>query len=96
MGDPGHLRYFQFVSIPQTPASGPPVHTAASIDSLVLRWAGLDPDYTGAPPQAHTQLVSLSDLEKKLPPGTPRMDAAGRREQMAKHKADYASWLGDG
>ncbi len=41
MGDPGHLRYFQLVSIPQTPASGPPVHTAASIDSLVLRWAGL-------------------------------------------------------
>ena len=41
MGDPGDLRYFQFVSIPLTPASGPPVHTAASIDSLVLRWAGL-------------------------------------------------------
>ncbi len=43
MGDPGDLRYFQFVSIPLTPstASGPPAHSAASIDVLVLRWAGL-------------------------------------------------------
>ena len=43
MGDRGYLRYFQSVSIPLTPstASGPPARTAASIDALVLRWAGV-------------------------------------------------------
>ena len=43
MGDPGDLRYFQCVSVPPTPSttSGPPAHSAASIDALVLRWAGL-------------------------------------------------------
>ena len=63
---------------------------------MFLRWAGLDPDYTGPSPQAHTKLVSLSDLERALPPGTPRMDAGARRQQMARHKADYSSWLGEG
>lgn len=43
MGDRGYLRYFQCVANPLTSptASGPPARTAASIDALVLRWAGL-------------------------------------------------------
>jgi ATP synthase protein I len=43
LGDRRYLRYFQCVANPLTPptASGPPARTAASIDALVLRWAGL-------------------------------------------------------
>jgi hypothetical protein len=61
--------------------------------TMFFRWAGLSADYTGAPPQLQTQVVPLSDLAHALPPGVPRLDAAGRAKQMEDHVAAYTSWL---
>jgi hypothetical protein len=59
---------------------------------MFLRWAGLSAE--AAPPQLRTELVKLKDLESALPPAVPRMDATARKTQMARHSADYTSWLG--
>jgi hypothetical protein len=58
---------------------------------LCIRWTAFKHD--GAPmPTLEAQLVEWADLEAAVPPGTPRLDAAGRREQIAQHGRDYASW----
>ena len=63
---------------------------------VFVRWAGLGRDAGAPPPQLQTHLVPLKELASVLPAGTPRIDAPGRRQQMARHAADYSAWLGDG
>ena len=58
---------------------------------LCVRWTAFRQD-GGPMPTLEAKLVDWADLESALPPGTPRLDAAGRVAQIAQHGRDYASW----
>ncbi len=58
---------------------------------LCVRWTAFRQD-GGPMPTLEAKLVNLSALETALPPGTPRLDAAARKAQIAQHARDYASW----
>jgi hypothetical protein len=58
---------------------------------LCVRWTAFRND-GGPMPTLEAKLVDWADLEALLPPGTPRLDAAGRAAQIAQHARDYASW----
>ena len=58
---------------------------------LCVRWTAFRQD-GGPMPTLEAKLVDWADLESALPPGTPRLDAAGRREQIAQHARDYSAW----
>jgi hypothetical protein len=60
---------------------------------MFFRWAGLSPDYAGAPPQLHTKIVPFADLQSALPKDVPRLDAAGRAQQMEDHLEAYTCWM---
>jgi hypothetical protein len=54
------------------------------------RWQGFRPDAVRSDPWMTTELVKLDDLEKVLPGGARRIDAAGRRAQIAAREAGFA------
>jgi hypothetical protein len=58
---------------------------------LCVRWTAFRND-GGPMPTLEAKLVEWVDLDTSLPPGTPRLDAAGRAAQIAQHGRDYASW----
>jgi hypothetical protein len=58
---------------------------------LCVRWTAFRND-GGPMPTLEAKLVDWANLEAALPPGTPRIDAAGRAAQIAQHARDYASW----
>jgi len=61
----------------------------------IVRWIGFDRGADGsAEPTLDVRLVKLSQLDAALPSRTPRLDAAGRRMQIAKHTADYLAAMG--
>lgn len=60
----------------------------------IVRWIGFDKGTSHVDPTLDVKLVNLSELHAALPPGTPRIDAAERRAQLAKHKADYLAAMG--
>lgn len=63
----------------------------SSAGVIFARWAGFDPARLAeARPAIDARLVKLSDLSGALPPGTRMLDAAGRREQLAKRARDFA------
>lgn len=58
---------------------------------IFARWAGFDPARrTEADPSISAGVAKLSELLHILPPETRLIDAAGRREQIAKRALDYA------
>ena len=58
---------------------------------IFFRWAGFDPKRMAeANPRIATKVVKVSELAKNLPSGSPRADAAVRREQLAQRARDYA------
>lgn len=58
-------------------------------DVLVLhRWQGF-PDPAAAPPRIEVRKVMLAELDRHLPEGVARLDAAGRREQIARRQAAF-------
>jgi len=57
---------------------------------LCVRWTAFKPG--GPMPTLTAELVDRADLEAALPPGTPRLDAIGRREQIEQHREYYTSW----
>ncbi len=59
----------------------------------IVRWIGFKRSETIAP-TLDVKLVKLSELKSALPEGVPRIDPAGRRAQLAKHKADYLAAMG--
>jgi hypothetical protein len=60
----------------------------------IVRWIGFDRSKPHVDPTLDVKLVKLSELHGILPAGTPRIDAAGRRAQIAKHRADYLAAMG--
>lgn len=55
------------------------------------RWQAFSRDDENEVPWMTVRQVKLDDLDKALPPGVPRIDAAGRAEQLAARKAGFAS-----
>lgn len=80
-------------------ATDPGVHNwldTGGLDAgaVFARWAGFEPvRLAEANPSISTRLVKRSELPQFLPPETRRLDAAGRREQIAKRARDFA-WRG--
>jgi hypothetical protein len=60
----------------------------------IVRWIGFDKSKPHVDPTLDVKLVKLPELQAILPPGVPRIDAAGRRAQVAKHRADYLAAMG--
>jgi hypothetical protein len=54
------------------------------------RWQGFRPEAVRSDPWMTTELVKLDDLEKVLPGGARRIDAAGRRAQVAAREVGFA------
>jgi hypothetical protein len=54
------------------------------------RWQGFKPGAVRSDPWMTTELVKLDDLAKALPAGVMRIDAVGRREQIAAREAGFA------
>jgi hypothetical protein len=54
------------------------------------RWQGFPPGADRSDPWMTTQLVKLDDLDKAIPAGARRIDAAGRAEQLARRAAGFA------
>ncbi len=63
--------------------------------TLCVRWTAFKQD-GGPMPTLEAKLVKLENLDTTLPAGTPRVDAAGRRVQMAQHARDYSAWYNAG
>lgn len=61
--------------------------------TLCVRWTAFKQD-GGPMPTLDAKLVDMAALDAALPSGTPRVDAAGRRTQMAQHARDYTAWYG--
>lgn len=61
----------------------------------IIRWMafGRDAD-AGDKPTLQVRLVKLAELPTVLPPGVPRVDAAGRHQQLTRHCADYLAAMG--
>ncbi len=59
--------------------------------TLCVRWTAFKQN-GGPMPTLEAQLVSMSQLAAALPRGTPRCDAAARRELIAAHARDYSAW----
>jgi hypothetical protein len=57
---------------------------------LCIRWTAFKQG--GPMPTLTAELVDWANLEAALPPETPRLDAAGRREQIKQHRQYYTSW----
>lgn len=57
---------------------------------LCVRWTAFKPG--GPMPTLDAKLVALAELEKNVPAGAPRVDAAGRRAQIEQHALDYTAW----
>jgi hypothetical protein len=53
------------------------------------RWQGFAPGTLRSNPWMTTELIKLDDLEKVLPAGVGRIDAAGRRKQIAAREAGF-------
>jgi hypothetical protein len=53
------------------------------------RWQSIPPGYSGETPTISVRTVKFGDLEKELPPGIRRIDAAARREQIARRRAGF-------
>jgi hypothetical protein len=54
------------------------------------RWQGFRPGAARSDPWMTTELVKLDDLEKALPRGVKRIDAVGRKEQIAARGVGFA------
>jgi hypothetical protein len=62
---------------------------------LFIRWVGFPRDAAGSPsPTLEVRQVRLADLDRALPAGVPRLDAAGRRAQLQRHRTDYLRAMG--
>ena len=57
---------------------------------LCIRWTAFRPG--GPMPTLTAKLVDRANLEAALPPGTPCLDAFGRRAQIKRHRLYYTSW----
>jgi len=55
------------------------------------RWQGFAPGAVRSDPWLTTELVKLDDLEKRLPGGVRRIDAAGRAAQVAERAKGFAT-----
>jgi hypothetical protein len=53
------------------------------------RWQAFPADYQGAPPSVTARVVKWQDLDRALPAGIRRLDAASRREQLARREAGF-------
>jgi hypothetical protein len=53
------------------------------------RWQAFPRDGSGGEPWMTARLVKLDDLAKELPDGVRRIDAGGRREQIARREAGF-------
>lgn len=73
----------------------PGVHNWLNTDGLTQtifghRWQAFPPGAPHETPTITTRLVKFSDLEEALPAGVVRLDAAGRRAQIAGREAGFA------
>src|SRR6202012_3692195 len=59
--------------------------------TLCVRWTAFKQD-GGPMPTLEAKLVDLAGLDAALPLGTPHVDAAERRAQIAAHAQDYTAW----
>ncbi len=53
------------------------------------RWQAIPRNAAAETPTIATRVVKFSDLDKSLPPGVQRIDAAGRRAQIAQREAGF-------